>query len=308
MISESTTISLTPRLAQWNLNNATTRLGAQLPPGDIRDLIRAHDDLPPLPEITARLLRFRDDPNASAVGLAAIVELDPLLTGQMLRWANSAYYGLRIPAESVRDAIVRSLGFSTALALALALAALRPLKTPNQGSIGRDRVWRHGLQCGLLMTELAKHLPAGAQTPSEQIPLAGLTQNIGYLLLGHLLPDSFRFLNHLIEQNGSLTHPVIDRFGLGLEHTQLGQWLFEVWEMPPALRAVVRHHHNPGYEGEHAPLVLLTCLADSLLDETPWRLGACAIEKAARSPLIARLGLDQETCEMALEKIRTPEE
>ncbi|MBK1724735.1 HDOD domain-containing protein [Thiocystis violacea] len=308
MASESMTIGLVPRLAQWNLNNSAVCLDAQRPPDDIRELIRAHDDLPPLPEIARRLLRFRDDSSASAAGLAAIVELDPLLAGQMLRWANSAYYGLRVPTESVRDAIVRSLGFNAALALALALAALSPLKTPKQGSIGRDRVWRHGLQCGRLMSELAKHLPPGARTPSEQIPLAGLMQNIGYLLLGHLLPDSFRFLSRLIEQNASLTQPVIDRFALGLEHAQLGQWLLKVWEMPPALCAVVRHHHNPGYEGDHASLVLLTCLADSLLDETPWGLGACSIEVAARTPLIARLGLDQETCAMALEKIRTPEE
>ena len=117
-------IDMAAHLAQWNLYSAFDRGGeAQYPIIDIQALIRANDDLPPLPEITRRLLHFRDDPNASTTALAEIVELDPLLAGQMLRWANSAYYGLRTPTESVRDAIVRVLGFNNALALALALAA-----------------------------------------------------------------------------------------------------------------------------------------------------------------------------------------
>jgi HD-like signal output (HDOD) protein len=302
-------IDMAAHLAQWNLHSAFDRGGeAQYPIIDIQALIRANDDLPPLPEITRRLLHFRDDPNASAIGLAAIVELDPLLAGQMLRWANSAYYGLRTPTESVRDAIVRALGFNNALALALALAALRPLETPNRGPIGRDRLWRHGLQCASLMRELAAALPDDRRPPPSLIQLAGLTQNIGYLLLGHLLPDSFHLLSRLIERNASLTLPALDRLALGVEHGQLGQWLFEVWDMPPALQAVVRHHHNPGYAGEHDTLVLLTALADSLLHDAQQGLGAPPSETPARKQLLARLDLDAECCVPALERMRTPEE
>lgn len=296
-------------IALWNLSSAFGRCReAPHPITDIQALIRANDDLPPLPEITRRLLHFRDDPNANATGLAEIIELDPLLAGQMLRWANSAYYGLRQPTENVRDAIVRALGFNVALALALALAALRPLETPNQGPIGRDRLWRHGLQCGVLMRELAAGLPDDRRPPPGVIQLAGLTQNIGYLLLGHLLPDSFHLLSRLIERNATLTLPALDRLALDVEHGQLGQWLFEVWDMPPALQAVVRHHHNPGYEGEHATLVLLTALADSLLHDTQRGLGAPPIEPHTRERLRERLGLDAEACALALERMRTPED
>ncbi|MCK7583173.1 MAG: HDOD domain-containing protein [Chromatiales bacterium] len=299
-------IDMAAHLAQWNLHSAFDRGGeAQHPIIDIQALIRANDDLPPLPEITRRLLRFRDDPNASATGLAEIVKLDPLLAGQMLRWANSAYYGLRTPTENVGDAIVRVLGFNNALALALALAALRPLETPNLGPIGRDRLWRHGLQCASLMRELAAALPDERRPSPSLIQLAGLTQNIGYLLLGHLLPDSFRLLSRLIERNAALTLPALDRLALGVEHGQLGQWLFEVWDMPPALQAVVRHHHNPGYEGEHATLVLLTALADSLLYAARRGLGARPIEADFRERLLERLGLEAETCATALESLRT---
>ncbi len=284
------------RLMQWNLDAASGQaLGHRRPPGDIRDLIRASEGLPPLPEISHRLLTLQNDPNATVSMLADIVELDPLLSTQMLRWANSAYYGLREPVTAVRDAIMRSLGYELALNLALALAALSPLKTPNAGPIARDAIWHHGVKCGELMREIAKTLPSDRRPPSGLIQFVGLTQNIGYLLLGHLLPEQFRFLSRLVEANPTLTLPEVDRLVLGVDHTQLGLWLFDAWDMPAASRAVVRHHHNPSYQGAHHNLVLLTCLADSLLDDSPWRLGAkpSALDRQA---ILDQLGISVEEC------------
>jgi HD-like signal output (HDOD) protein len=296
---ESATIDTKAGLMRWNLDMASGQAAHQRPPSDIRRLIRSSQDLPPLPEISRRLLRIQNDPNASAVMLADIVELDPLLSAQMLRWANSAYYGLREPITSVRDAIMRSLGFDLALNLALAVAALSPLQTPNEGPIARDAVWRHGVKCGELMRELSKKLPSGARAAPGPIHFVGLTQNIGYLLLGHLLPRQFRFLSRLIQANPTLTLPEMDRLALGVDHTQLGLWLFDAWDMPPALRTVVRHHHNPSYQGDHEDLVLLTCLADSLLSDTPWSLGA-RLNAMDRLMVIGRLGISLEACGEAL--------
>lgn len=300
--TEIATIGTAAALMRWNLENASGQPVDQCPPGDIRNLIRSSDDLPPLPEISRKLLRIQNDPNFSALMLAGIVELDPLLATQMLRWANSAYYGLREPVTSVRDAIVRSLGYDLALSLALALAALSPLQTPNEGPIARDAVWRHGLKCSELMQELAKKLPADARVPPGLINLVGLTQNIGYLLLGHLLPEQFRFVSRLIQANPTLTLPEVDRLALGVDHTQLGLWLFDAWEMPTALRIVVRHHHNPSYRGDHETLVLLTCLADSLIADSPWKLGAqpTAMDRQA---VLDRLGMSADACAEGLATI-----
>lgn len=298
------TLDVKAGLMRWNLETASGLAADQRPPGDIRNLIRSSDDLPPLPEISRRLLRLRQDSNAGAPMLAAIVELDPLLTTQILRWANSAYYGLREPVASVRDAIVRTLGYDLALNLALALAALSPLQTPNEGPIARDAVWRHGVKCGELMQALAKKLPAEMRSPPGLIHLVGITQNIGYLLLGHLLPEQFRFLSRLIRANPTLTLPAIDRLALGVDHTQLGLWLFEAWEMPPALRAVVRQHHNPSYRGEHENLVCLACLADSLLADSPWRLGAKP-SAMDHQGLLERLGIGPEACGEVVDSVLT---
>jgi len=285
----------------WNLDVLARRPAEMLPPRDIRALISDSAALPALPQIARRLLALQQDPRADAARLAEIIELDPLLAAQMLHWANSAYYGLRREVVAVRDAIV-ALGFHHALALALGLTALAPLQTPNRGPIGRDAIWRHGMLCAALLRRLAASLPASRQPPAGLLQLAGLTHNLGYLLLGHLLTEAFHFLSRMIRQNPLLDLPVIERFALGVEHTQIGLWLFETWDMPEPLRRVVRHHHHPAYRDEHETLVLLVWLADWLLAETTWGLEP-ARPAAEAAVVYNHLGLERSVCEQALAKI-----
>lgn len=293
---------------RWNLESATGAGQTLAAPGDIRDRIRSSEALPPLPEITRRLLELRADPDANALMLAEAVGLDPMLSAQLLRWANSPYYAPRNPVSTVRDAIVRALGFNLSFSLALGLAALSPLKTPNTGPLGRDRIWRHGMQCATLMQALAREQPAEIRPASGLIELAGVTQNIGYLLLGHLLPEHFQLLGRFIQSNPGLALPTLERFAIGVEHTQLGGWLFEAWEMPEALQTVQRQHHNPAYSGEHQSLVLLTCLADQLLEGRGDGLGARPSEPETRTGLLERLGLGEHACEHALAALADCEE
>jgi HD-like signal output (HDOD) protein len=249
-----------------------------------------------------RLLALLDTPDADAVKLALIIELDPLLSTQILRWANSAYYALATPLTSVREAIVRTLGYEQAASLALGLATLAPLRIPDQGVLGKNAVWRHGLWCSRLMLELRGALPAEQRPSAGAIHLTGLTQNIGYLLLSHLLPAQFHFLTRLVRRNPTLSLISSERFALGVDHTQLGHWLLEAWDMPDALRTAVRYHHSPFYDGEHQTLVRLNCLADALISRTASRLGPEASAKQI-ADCIEQLQIDPDTCWSALERI-----
>ncbi len=286
-------------LLRWNLGALTLYPGELPPPSDIRTLIRSTEQLPPLPEIALRLLRLLDDPDADAVRLAGILELDPLITAQVLRRANSAYYVSRDPVTSVRDAVGRVLGFETALSLALGLAMTEPLRVPPGGPLGREEVWRHGLLCGQLTQTLAAALPPARRPASGQAQLAGILQNIGYLLLGHLLPDPYRFLNRMVLANPALPLPALERFSLGLEHGQLGAWLLEAWGLPAPLCAAVRHHHTPGYTGAGADLVRLSGLADALLTARGLGIGPVPDDEAMTRWHQA-LGLSPETTEARL--------
>lgn len=285
---------------RWNLDAMSMHPGELYPPRDIRNMIHATGSLPPLPETAYRLLDLMNAPDADALGLAAVIEQDPLLASQTLRWANSAFYGLKQPVDSVREAVARVLGFEQAAGLALGLSTMSPLNTPREGPVGRDAVWRHALLAGRLMQDLRDLLPEHRRPGSGMTYLAGLTQNIGHLLLGHLLPSQFAFLNHFIRKNPRIRLPVADNFALGVDHAQLGHWLLEAWQLPAPLLTAVRHHHNPAYSGLQHTLVQLTCLADQLLAGTGNGLGPAPVAEETED-LARLLELDPAACTQVLE-------
>jgi len=286
-------------ILRWNLDSLSTRPMDVYPPRDIVQLIRDEDDLPVLPETGRRLLQLLDQPDADVGDLAGIVERDPLLAAQLIRWSNSAYYCLRQPVTSLKEAISRVLGFEQTLHLALGLIALSPLETPDSGVIGRKAVARHAVQCSRLLAKLRDLLPTERRPSAGQLQLSGLTQNIGYLLLGHLLPAAFAFLENVLSKNPRIQLSVAEHFTLGVDHGQLGFWLLEHWGMPLPVQAAVRHHHNPNYDGPQRELVLLNGLADSLLSLTNVGLGP-AIEEPQLEALSEQLGLAPADCRVAL--------
>lgn len=252
-------------IINWTLKSISAPMDAFSPPADMHRSISGIKELPPLPEIARRMISLASDPLSDAKKLAEIVELDPLLTAQVIRWASSPLYGYRGKIYSVQDAISRVLGYDYVLNLAMGLAALSPLKTPKEGPLGSKEQWRQALASSHLMLKLSqKMLPENRPDP-QKIQLAALLHNIGFLLLGHQFPDEFHYLDKLTRANPNLPVIRIENFAFGTDHTQLGTWLMHTWSMPKPIIDIVHHHHNPYYRGENHTLNLLTYLSDTLL-------------------------------------------
>jgi len=252
-------------LTHWTLNAINPQLNSFTPPLDMREVISHIRALPPLPGSAVRIINLIADPKADVDTLANIIELDPFLTVQIIRWASSSLYGYRGKITSVRDAIIRVLGFNFVLDLALGLAVLAPLKGPKEGVIGTRMFWIHALAGARLMAKLAEKLPAEIALKPQEVFLAGLMHNIGFPLLGHQFPKEFKQLENMINANPSLSIFNLESFAFGVNHAQIGAWLMNAWSMPQLITDIVYHHHNPYYRGDNYQLNLLTYLSDYLL-------------------------------------------
>lgn len=281
-------------LVNWTLDNIGSRQrNGFMPPRDMRETIAQIKALPPLPGSALRILNLIADPHADAGKLAEIIELDPLLTAQIIRWASSALYGYRGHISTVKDAITRVLGFDFVLDLALGLAVLAPLKSPREGQIGTRMFWTHALASTRLMAKLAAAMPEPVRPEPQALFLAGLMHNIGFPLLGHRFPDEFNYLSELIVANPSLAIFNLETFAFGLNHAEIGTWLMNVWSMPRTITDIVYHHHNPCYRGENHQLNLLTFYSDCLLG----RLGVGdAVNQLCPDEVPELLGLDEAVC------------
>jgi len=288
-------------LVHWTLS-AINSHGGFTPPLDMRETISNIRALPPLPGTAARIVELISDPKADVDELAQIIETDPILAAQIIRWASSALYGYRGKISTVRHAIVRVLGFNFVLDLALGLAVMAPLRAPKEGVVGTRMFWIHALASTRLMPKLAQKMPAEIQLKSEEIFLAALLHNIGFPLFGHQFSAEFGHLNKMINANPNLSIYNLETFAFGVNHAQIGAWLMDAWAMPQVITDIVYHHHNPFYRGEHYQLNVLTYINDYLLGQIG--IGD-AVNQVCSDEVWAMLKLDSAVAFDILDNLQT---
>lgn len=242
--------------------------------GEIRRRIEQVYELPPMPEMARQVLQLRNNPDASIADLAAIVELDPSLSAQVVRYAASPFYAYRGRIDSIHDAITRVLGFDMVMNMALGLATGKSFRNPCEGPLGLHAFWRHAVYSATLVQALAKRMPPSQRPQPGMVYLAGLLHNFGFLLLGHLFPPEFKLLNKLVAAHPESPVTALEKCVLGMGqaqnllemgHARIGSWLMQSWQMPAEIIITLQEHHNPAYAGDHAVFPHLVMIADHVL-------------------------------------------
>ncbi len=242
-----------------------TNVVEQFTPARVKRDIEEFHELPALPTTAAQILRLAADPRANARQLADIIEQDPGLSAQVLRYANSSLYGYAGSIKNLQTAIARVLGFEYVLNLALGFSIGKSLKVPQDGPFGMDAFWRHSVFAARLVETLGQQLPGKMRPPRGTAYLAGLLQNLGRLVLGHTFQPEFFILNRFSLANPEMPTCELERHVLGVTHDQIGAWLMEAWGLPAELTTAVRHHHNTDYWDAHAVYPQLVLVANRAL-------------------------------------------
>ncbi|ALP54458.1 hypothetical protein Tel_15600 [Candidatus Tenderia electrophaga] len=231
----------------------------------IRQRVEQATELPPMPEMALRIFEMRADPNVEVKHLTALIERDPSLAAQVMRYANSPYFGYQGRVDTIQVAIARVLGFDMVMNLALGLALATPFKIPRHGPFGLDYYWRHAVYSATLMQLLSKEIPQERRPRPGTCYLIGLLHDFGYLVLGHLFRNEFEGLTKLVEEQGRDRLSRLEKDYLGVTHGELGYWLMKAWGMPQELVLATREHHNEQYAGPYSVYVNMAQLSDHLL-------------------------------------------
>lgn len=228
---------------------------------DLESLLQQAQDLAPLPASAARLAALVAQPNVPLKSVVDVVALDPALTARLMRVANSAASGSRMPVKSARDAVVR-LGNATVLALAVAGAVGRHLKVsvPEYG-LSEDQLWRHSVGTALGVERIAA--VCGCPAPPEAFT-AGLLHDLGKLIIARFVPKP-TFAKIFEARNAGRTYFQAEREVLGTDHADLAARLAARWGLPEKIGHGVRYHHTPDAPEAAGDLVADTVALANLL-------------------------------------------
>jgi len=218
-------------------------------------------DLPTLPASVARLSQIVRDASSNAADFEKVIRPDPALTANLLKLANSAYFGLRSRAESARQAIT-FLGLKRVFEVA-ASAAFAPLIPSELAGydLGAEGFWGHCVAVAVLSERLAAELRCGAP---DLLFTAGLLHDMGKLAAGAFVAEGKA---RIVERmRTGLSFADAEREALGVCHDELGAAVAEAWSLPTAVRDAALWHHRPceAPPDVDPTLVALVHVADAL--------------------------------------------
>jgi putative nucleotidyltransferase with HDIG domain len=193
--------------------------------------------LPPFPAIAQRVLSLVSHEDVAIRELGDLVKMDPSFSAELLRFANSALFGVRHEVKSVSQSIIL-LGLDRVKTMATLVAVNRMIRSSVRVEALR-KVWVHSLVTALIAEEAARVTGLAADTAYT----AGLLHNLGTLGLMSAYPEEYsRMLDVTQEFGFDLLQTERDLFDI--DHCLAGCYLAQDWDFPDELAAAIAVHHE----------------------------------------------------------------
>jgi HD-like signal output (HDOD) protein len=200
----------------------------------VKKEVRKIKNLPTVPGIVAKISRMVENPETSAAEVGRLISQDQVLSAKVLRMANSAFFGMSRKISSISQALV-ILGFEVVKGLVLTSSVFDMIQKSMAG------LWEHSIGCAAASGAVATIL---GREDAEEILVAGLLHDLGKVVLALNLPDEMRLVMNKVASGDILFYEAENQI-LDFDHSELGQWLAEHWNLPESLAEPMRLHHRP---------------------------------------------------------------
>ncbi|MBU0969265.1 MAG: HDOD domain-containing protein [Proteobacteria bacterium] len=205
----------------------------------LRLLMKEIQNLKPIPAVVTQLLSAVDSPGSSMEDIANVIQYDPAITASLLKTCNCAYFGLKVPAESIKDA-VNMLGIDQVTELALIKSGAQALSGRHQGyGLEQGEMWKYSVSSAMITKIVAAKL--GLKNKNTLFTSA-LIKDIGKIVLEKHVADASEKITHLVK-NKKYSFQEAEKKVLGIDHAELGAMIAKIWKFSPRMIKIIRHHH-----------------------------------------------------------------
>lgn len=232
---------------------------------DLRQAVRNLNSLPALPVIAQKLMALKLDTEEGEKQMLILISQDPMISAKIIGLANSPLLGSTRHITSVKDASML-LGLTRVKSVATGIAVMSLVSKPI-GRFDPQELWLHTMAVSFAMLPVVRAMPVRNRPPDDQIFLAGMLHDIGYLALAHLDTQSSDDLHTRMIIEPDRPSIEIERELLEVTHDELGAELAKHWNLPSEIVEVIRNHHTPDAATAAAgqPLVRIINITEKLL-------------------------------------------
>ncbi len=189
-------------------------------------------------ENSLKVLEILDSGSADMQVVARLIGQEPILTGRMLKIANSPFYGLSGQVGSIKEAcIVLGLySIRCMVVVAGASGCYTRLKQRPQGAAQ----WRHAVMTAAVAQVIAKR----CGQDGEAALIAGLLHDIGQVVMSACAPEVVkRIAAHQTEHQCPFVEA--ENALLNFDHARLSGEIAVQWRLPERIGAAIAFHHSP---------------------------------------------------------------
>jgi len=210
--------------------------------------------LPPIPGVFAELIQLLHDENIDMATVGRVIGRDPSMSINVLRIANSAFYGLPNRVKTIEHAVTM-LGLKEITGVCMACETGRVFKPrPGDKHMDLHAFWLHSVATAVLSRVFSSQFKIETQ---GQAYLAGLLHDIGQLIMDRFLHDLYiQVMQLTYDENISLIEAETQVFEE--THGTVGGWLMDKWQLPHLFSEVASCHHDVNRASAENRLIVAT--------------------------------------------------
>jgi putative nucleotidyltransferase with HDIG domain len=255
-------------------------------PQDLKHIASLLKSFPSMPGAAVKLLALIDDPEISVAQIEKILRQDVGLTANLLKLANSAYFGIPSKIGSVRQAVLL-LGLKRLIQMVIASCVSAIMDKPVPGyDLPPGELWRHSLAVTVAAEGLVKELKVEA---AEEIFTAALLHDVGKLVLGEFVADDIKKIENVLSRR--VTFETAEDIVLGTNHADIGARILNQWSLPPDIVNAVRWHHDPESADQSDLMLDIVHVANVLCLMIGIGVGRDGLQHQPSGVVVERLGL-----------------
>jgi HD-like signal output (HDOD) protein len=193
--------------------------------------------LPALPQSAIRLLELSQNADNGPAEFAVPIESDPGLTGQVLKFVNSSYFGFSREISSVKLAITL-VGIRTIKNFSLWSAVFSLMPNPKCGPFDLKALWQDSLRRALFARAFGKIL---GLKDSEDLFAGALLQDMAIPLLAKEQPaKDLKLLESRREGETRLSD--LEKAEFGWTHAEAAGFMARQWSLPEEFAQLIEAH------------------------------------------------------------------
>ncbi len=197
--------------------------------------------LPTPSRVALEIMRLCRSETTSLADIAQIIQTDPSLSAELLKYANAAFLSTGIQVASIQKATVK-LGMETVVRLALGFSLLSINKKGKCPAFDYDKFWSMALSQAISTKTIAA---LEKEFDPDELFICALLSHMGELALASLFPQQYA---EIIADNPSpLVRETMEKDEFQINSSELTVELFLDWGLPAHYALAAGFHMDLTY-------------------------------------------------------------